>query len=167
MTAIFPFCLWSFRSLSFSFFYSVDLPLIRHKFLDLHFILEVSYTVAICRSTEHCWNFRMHVYVCVRSYQWIPGKHLPPSAFLGCDESGIQQWQPVIHSLHFSQMASHCPLTSQSRITHTHTSTSTHKFGTSKSKCIPWNNYQTFRHVQCYCEHWIAPKCQMKKKEWN
>lgn len=113
MTAIFPFVL----SLSL-FFYSVDVPLIRHKFLDLHFILEVSYTV--CRSTEHCWNFRMRVYVCVRSYQWIPGTHLPPSAFLGCDESGIQQRQPVIHSLHFSQMASHCPLTSQSRITPTH-----------------------------------------------
>lgn len=37
-------------------------------------------------------------YLRVCTYQSIPGKHLPSSAFLGCDESSIQQGQPVIHS---------------------------------------------------------------------
>ena len=38
------------------------------------------------------------VRVCVCTYQSIPGKHLPSSAFLGCDESSIQLGRPVIHS---------------------------------------------------------------------
>lgn len=45
-----------------------------------------------------CVCLRACVRVCVCTYQSIPGKHLPSSAFLGCDESSIQPGRPVIHS---------------------------------------------------------------------
>lgn len=40
-----------------------------------------------CRSVEVC-----------ASYRRVPGKHLLPSAFLGCDESSIQPGRLVIRS---------------------------------------------------------------------
>lgn len=53
----------------------------------------------------HRWLFfqllgctRVHVRAHMRVYQSIRGKHLPSSAFLGCDESSIHPGQPVIHS---------------------------------------------------------------------
>lgn len=81
----------------------------------------------------------LSVCVCVRVCITIPGKHLPSSAFLGCDESGIQLGQPVIHSFTSHRWPSivHRPANCVAHTqVHINTSTSASKCAQSKKKAF-------------------------------